>query len=262
MIQVNKRILIKIGGRAFSDKSAFQELATAIKNMDAEVIIVHGGGAEISQALNDAERETLFIDGVRVTQKEDVEIVERLLSGTINSRIAGYLEDFGAPAQRLSGKTDGLLIAKRTKRNGKDIGLVGEIVGVNPGVILAALEKGHTPVVSPISADEKGVTYNVNADAAAAALAVGAGCSDLVYFSDVPGILDERQETIPAISVDAGEFLIQSGIIAGGMVAKIESIFAAVRGGVERVHITQWQGPETLELLINGGQLRKTTIHD
>ena len=124
---MKNRILIKIGGRAFSDKAGFEELAAAIKNVDAKVIIVHGGGAEISQALKDAQRETIFVDGVRATQKEDVEIVERVLSETVNSRIAGYLEEFGVPAQRLSGKSDGLLIAKRTTRHGKDIGLVGEI---------------------------------------------------------------------------------------------------------------------------------------
>ena len=256
-----KRILIKIGGRAFSDKAGFKELAAAIKNIDAEVVIVHGGGAEISQALKDAQRETVFVDGVRVTQKEDVEIVERVLSETVNSRITGCLEEFGVPAQRLSGKSDGLLIAKRTTRHGKDIGLVGEIIEVNSTVVDQALTAGRTAVVSPISADKSGTTYNVNADAAAAALAVGAACTDLVYFSDVPGILDENQQNIPSLSVEAGQFLVQTGIVSGGMVAKMESIFTAIKDGVERVHITQWQGADTLAQVMDGGGLQKTTIH-
>ena len=258
---MKKRILIKIGGGAFSDEKGFQELATAINEMDAEVIIVHGGGAEISQALQDAKREIVFVDGVRVTQKEDVDIVERILSETVNSRIADYLQKYGAPVQRMSGKTAGLLIAKRTTRNGKDIGLVGEIVAVNPGIVLQALAEKRTPVVSPISADSSGTAYNVNADAAAAALAVGAECTDLVYFSDVPGILDENENTIPSLTIEAGGFLAKTGIISGGMVAKVESIASAVKGGVERVHITKWQGPETLASLIDGGHLRQTTIH-
>ena len=258
---MSKRVLIKIGGRAFSDKAGFKELAAAIKKTDAGVIIVHGGGAEISQALQEAKRETVFVDGVRVTQKEDVEIVERVLSETVNSRIAGYLEEFGVPAQQMSGKTEGLLIAKRTSRHGKDIGLVGEIVEVDRTIVDQALESGRTAVVSPISADKSGTTYNVNADAAAAALAVGASCTDLVYFSDVPGILDENQQNIPSLSVEAGRFLLQTGIISGGMVAKMESIFAAINDGVERVHITQWQGADTLAQVIDGGRLQKTTIH-
>ena len=260
-VSVKKRILIKIGGRAFADEDGFRELAAAVQNVDADVVIVHGGGAEISQALKDAKRETVFVDGVRVTQQEDVDIVERVLSETVNSRIADYLQKYGAPVQRMSGKTDALLIDKRTLRNGKDIGLVGEIVQVNPRAVFAALDNGRSPVVSPISADESGVTFNVNADSAAAALAVGAQCSDLVYFSDVPGVLDEQRQLVPSLSVEAGKFLMQTGIISGGMVAKMESIIDAIENGVERVHITQWQGADTLKNLGNGGGLLKTTIH-
>jgi acetylglutamate kinase len=257
---MNKRILLKIGGRAFSDQAGFAELATAIKSIGAEVLILHGGGAEISQALKDAKRETVFINGVRVTQKEDVDIVEDVLSNVINGRIAGYLSEFGIECARLSGKTDALLVAKKTLRDGQDIGLVGEIVQVNPWVVLDALAKNQVPVVSPISACDDGVTFNVNADTAAAALAVGVNCTDLIYFSDVPGVLDENENVQPTLSVDAGRFLIETGVISGGMVAKMESIFDAIENGVERVHITQWQGPETLANVIDGGEITKTTI--
>ena len=256
------RVLIKIGGRAFNDQAGFDELASAIKRWSAEVVLLHGGGAEISQALANAGRETKFIDGVRITEKEDVEIVERVLSGEINGRIAGWLASSGLPCQRLSGKSDGLMIAEKTLRNGRDIGLVGEIVAVHPQPLLDALSKGLLPVVSPISASADGVTLNINADTAAAALAVGAQCTDLVYFSDVPGVMDQDKKILLNLSTADAQVLIKTGVISGGMVAKLESIFSAIARGVRRVHITQWQGPETLDRLINGGEIIKTTLHE
>ncbi len=258
---MEKRILIKIGGRAFADRSCFEELAAAMHSVDAEFVIVHGGGAEISQALQEANRHTVFIDGVRVTQKEDVDIVERVLSETVNARIADYLSQCGVPCRRMSGRTQDLLVAQRTLRNGVDIGFVGEIVEVNPQAVYEALEQRLTPVVSPISAAKDGAVYNVNADAAAAALAVGVQCTDLVYFSDVPGVKDENSELVPRLSVHRGTSFIQAGVISGGMVAKMESIFAAIEKGVERVHITRWQGRQTLENILTEKHIEKTTIY-
>lgn len=255
------KILIKIGGRAFADRDGFRELTQAMQSVHADIALVHGGGSEISQALQEAGREFVFVDGVRATNAEDIEIVERVLSETINGRIAGYLSEFGVNCTRLSGKSDSLLIAHKLLRNGKDIGHVGEVVDVNPEVIWRAWEHGSVPVVSPISANEQGVTFNVNADTAAAALAVGAQCTDLVYFSDVPGVLQDGDSVVPSMSIDAGKFLIQTGIISGGMVAKMESIFHAIEHGVQRVHITQWQGTDTLHHLLDGNDIVKTTIH-
>ena len=255
------RILIKIGGRAFADRDGFRELAHAIKLVDADVALVHGGGSEISQALQDAGREFVFVDGVRATNAKDIEIVERVLSETINSRIAGYLSEFGVACTRLSGKSQSLLIAHKILRNGRDIGHVGQVVRVNPEIVWRAWENGSVPVVSPISANEQGVTFNVNADTAAAALAVGAQCTDLVYFSDVPGVKQDGDSVIPTLSVDAGKFLIQTGIISGGMVAKMESIFHALERDVQSVHITKWQGTDTLQHLLENKEIVKTTIH-
>jgi acetylglutamate kinase len=259
---MKQRILIKIGGRAFTDKTGFQELAQAIQSLQAEIILLHGGGAEISQALKEARRETVFVDGVRITQKEDIEIVEKVLSGTVNERIAYWLEEFGVTCRRLSGKSESLMIAEKTQRNGRDIGYVGEIVAVNPQVILETLATGRVPIVSPISATVEGITLNVNADTAAAALAIGANCTDLVYFSDVPGVMDAQKMIMADLPIATAAEMIRSGVITGGMIAKLESIFAAVRDGVERVHITQWQGSETLNRLIHGGEIIKTTIHE
>lgn len=256
-----KRILLKIGGRAFSDNQGFVQLAAAILSVEADIIIVHGGGTEISQALKDAHRETLFINGVRVTQKEDVEIVEHVLSNMVNSRIAQLLQENGVKCLRLSGKTKALLVAKKTLRNGKDIGYVGEIVRVNPEVVFNALDQKLVPIVSPISADETETTFNVNADTAASALAIGTSCTDLVYFSDVSGVMDKENCVIPDLEIGAAKFLINTGIISGGMVAKMESIFDAITKGVEKVHITNWQGKETLKHLLDGKEIIKTTIH-
>jgi len=254
------RILIKIGGRAFEDERGFRELAEAIKSSKkVEVIIVHGGGAEISQALKDAGRQTEFIDGIRVTRAEDIKIVEEVLSGTVNQRISSWLEANGVPGMRMSGKTEGLFIVEPLARDGRDLGFVGKIKQVNPAVAIEAIQSGKVPVISPISANESGESYNVNADSAAAALAAAAGCTDLVFITDVPGVLVNDQ-TRASLTVKEAQTLIADGIIKGGMVAKMESAFEALNQDVPRVHIIQWQGPPTLRSIIQGKFKSGTTI--
>jgi acetylglutamate kinase len=170
---MNRRLLIKIGGRAFEKEAGFRELAQAIKAVPGiETIIVHGGGAEISKALQDHGRETLFIDGIRVTQAEDM----RILSGTINARIASWLTDSGVSCQRMSGKTQQLFVVEPMTRDGRQYGFVGDIKQVNGEGLLRALKQGRVPVISPISADENHRSFNVNADSAAAALAAEIDC--------------------------------------------------------------------------------------
>jgi acetylglutamate kinase len=259
---MNSRILIKIGGRAFDGEEGFRELAQGIKETPgAEVVIVHGGGAEISQALKAAGRETVFVDGMRVTQAADVTIVESVLSGAINERIAGWLSKNGVCCRRMSGKTQGLLIAEPLlARGGKSMGFVGRIVKVNAAVALDALAKKEVPVVSPISGDTQGQSYNVNADSAAAALAAAAHCSDLVFITDVPGVM-VGEKTLERLTVAEAKGLIADGTISGGMVAKMESVFEALDGDVPRVHVIQWQGPETLRSIVTRKQIPGTSIH-
>lgn len=236
------KILIKIGGRAFSGEKGFGELAAAMSRMAAPCVIVHGGGSEISEALKAAGREIRFVDGIRVTAAEDMEIVERVLSETVNARIARYLESAGCPCRRMSGRTQGLMTVTAMKtRNGQDVGFVGQVSHVSPGPIMASLSEKRVPVVSPISADVQGRAYNVNADSAAAALAVGVKCTDLVYFTDVPGV-KVKDQVLSRIRESEVRTFIDSGEITGGMVAKLESALSAVRGGVQRVHIAQWTG--------------------
>jgi len=256
------RILIKIGGRAFEGEDGFRELALAIQqNPEAEVIIVHGGGAEISQALKAAGRQTVFVDGMRVTQAEDIAIVESVLSGAVNGRIAGWLSQNGVVCCRMSGKTGRLLIAEPLlTRGGKSMGFVGKIAVVNPGAVLDAVANKEVPVVSPISGDADGQSYNVNADSAAAALAAAAGCTDLVFVTDVPGVM-VGQKILAKLTVDVAKRLIADGTITGGMVAKMESVFEALAGRVPRVHVIQWQGPETLRRIVTGEKIPGTSIH-
>ena len=260
--KMTSRILIKIGGRAFDGEDGFKQLAQAIKkNPEAEVIIVHGGGAEISQALKAAGRETVFVDGMRVTQAEDIKIVESVLSGVINERIAGWLSKNGVCCRRMSGKTERLLIAEPLlTRGGKSMGFVGKIAKVTAAAVLDALAKKEVPVVSPISGDAAGQSYNVNADSAAAALAAGAGCTDLVFVTDVPGVMVGGQiRTLLTVAEARG--LIADGTITGGMVAKMESVFEALDGKVPRVHVIQWQGPETLRSILAHQNIPGTSIH-
>ncbi len=245
------RILIKIGGRAFESERGFQELAAAIKShRHLELLIVHGGGAEISRALADAGRDTKFIDGIRVTRAEDIKIVEDILSGTVNRRIASRLDRNGVECRRMSGKTENLFLAEPLTRGDLNWGFVGQIKQVNAAVVLKTLREKKVPVISPVSADKTGASYNINADSAAAALAAAAQCTDLVFISDVPGVM-VRDTLRTSLTVDEAQSLIDDGVIKGGMVAKMESAFEALNHNVPRVYIIQWQGPETLSQLIN-----------
>jgi acetylglutamate kinase len=256
------RILIKIGGRAFEGKNGFKDLAQAIRySQNVEIIIVHGGGAEISQALKDANRESVLVDGIRVTHAEDIKIVENVLSGTINQRIASWLSQNGVPCSRMSGKTKRLFIVEPLKRHGHDFGFVGKIRQVNPDVVLDALKTGRVPVVSPISGNESGESYNVNADSAAAALAVGLQCTDLVFITDVPGVM-VGDDVCHYLTIKEAKAFIAEGTIKGGMMAKMESAFEALDKKVSRVHIIQWQGSETLQNIIEKKSETGTIINN
>jgi acetylglutamate kinase len=258
---MNARILIKIGGRAFEGEQGFKELAAAIKSGNGlELIIVHGGGAEISQALKIAKRETKFIDGIRVTRAEDIKIVEDVLSGTVNLRIASWLSGNGVECRRMSGKTENLFLVEPLTRGGLNWGYVGKIKQVNAAVVLENLKENRVPVISPVSGDETGESYNVNADSAAAALAAAAGCTDLLFITDVPGVMIHEQVR-PSLSVKEAQSLITEGIIQGGMVAKMESAFEALSKKVPRVHIIKWQGIDTLKNLVNQKPVSGTVIH-
>ena len=254
------RILLKIGGQAFDDRQGFQELSKAILTLrDTETVIVHGGGAEISRALRKANREPVFIDGFRVTTQQDIDIVEHVLSNTVNNRIAQTLENNGFACERLSGKSDDLFLVHPFQRKGHDYGFVGEIVQVNPEGVEKALANKKLPVVSPVSGDAQGNSYNVNADSAAAALASALKVDDLIFFTNVPGVRI-KNKIISSMTTSMAETWIQEGEITGGMVAKMESVTLALGKGVQRIHIVQWQGADTLLKILYDSVPFGTTI--
>ncbi|MGB5986237.1 MAG: acetylglutamate kinase [Desulfobacterales bacterium] len=255
-----RRILIKIGGRAFAGQEGFDQLAQGIRDhSQVAVIIVHGGGAEISQALKAAQRPTQFIDGIRVTQAEDIRIVDQVLSETVNARIAGWLEAEGVSCRRLAGKSRNLLLVTPLAKKGHDFGYVGQVAEVHPQVVEEALAEQRVPVISPISADSRGALFNVNADSAAAALAAGLHCTDLVFITDVPGVQVDGQ-TCVRLEISQTQKLIESEIIQGGMVAKIQAGQDALEKGVPRVHILAWQGVQTFRQIVAGGRTGGTVL--
>ena len=257
---MKSRILIKIGGRAFEGQKGFADLAMAIESNPAvEIIIIHGGGAQISQALKDAGRKTRFIDGIRVTRAADIKIVENVLSTTINQRFVSWLEANGVACKGMSGKTEKLMVVEPLVRGDQDLGYVGQIKQVNASVVLKAVKNGQVPVISPISADEKGDSYNVNADSAAAGLAIAAQCTDLVFVTDVAGVMVDN-EIRSSLCVREARSLMGRGIIQGGMVAKMEAAFEALDHNVARVHIIQWQGPATLGDIVNRRSMAGTIV--
>jgi len=260
---MKKRVLIKVGGRAFEKENVFAGLAkTILENIEnLALIIVHGGGAQISAALTKAGRPTEFIDGIRKTQKEDIEIIERILSQEVNGHIVAQLNRYGVSCQSLSGKSTHLMIAEPWRPKGKDVGFVGKIVKVQPSAVESAFMERKIPVVSPISADLDGNTYNINADDAAAALAIGMCCTDLVYFTDVLGVKDNKGQVISHLTISEANHWIEQGVIFNGMVAKVNSITDAILKGVERIHVTAWQKETTLsDILSDESSLIKTTF--
>jgi acetylglutamate kinase len=184
-----------------------------------------------------------------------------VLSGAVNERIAGWLSKNGVRCRQMSGKTQGLLVAEPLlTRGGKSMGFVGKIAQVDPAAALEALAEKEVPVVSPISGDAEGQSYNVNADSAAAALAAAAACTDLVFVTDVPGVMVAKK-MLADLTVAEARRLIAEGVISGGMVAKMESVFEALAGSVTRVHVIQWQGPQTLRSIVSGEKIPGTSIH-
>lgn len=243
-----KTVCIKIGGATVDAEGLLQELGRGIAGImpDAFPVIVHGGGKEISRFLDLLGRKFEFIEGMRVTDAETVSIVQMVLSGGVNKRIVNALLREGVNALGISGVDGDLFNATRLLLHGKDIGFVGEIERVSPGIIEMCRRTQVVPVVSPISRDGAGNIYNVNADLAAAELAVAIKADDLVFISDVRGVVIDgvlQRE----IAIGGIEQVIAAGQVTGGMVPKLRSAADAVHRGVGRVHICGWQDGDTLK---------------
>jgi acetylglutamate kinase len=240
------RAVLKYGGAAMvrADlKDRFAEDVRLLQAVGLQPIIVHGGGPEISRTLEQMGQTSEFVDGLRVTDAASLRVVEMVLTGQINKEVVASLARAGAKAVGLSGKDGGLIDARKmSSPKGVDLGYVGEVVGVNPDVIELLLGKGYIPVVSPIGLGKDGHTYNINADAVAAEIAIACGARKLIFLTDVPGILSQGL-LVSEMSAEELETRMRDGTVTGGMLPKAASIVRALEGGVETVHIIDGRIP-------------------
>jgi acetylglutamate kinase len=257
-----KTVCIKIGGSLLDGPEILPQLAQSIKDIgdDFFPIIVHGGGKDIARQLNLHNLEYRFVEGMRVTDAETVGVVQMVLSGSVNKRIVNALQTAGIDAIGISGVDCGLFRASRMTINGQDIGYVGKIDDINTKIIEVCEQNRIVAVVSPISRDTQGNTYNVNADLAAGELAKKCRAAHLVYISDVPGILIDGAVR-HSINIEEIEGFITSGNIKGGMVPKVRSAAEAVAAGVENIHICGWNGPATIAQELYSNTMTGTVIH-
>jgi acetylglutamate kinase len=246
----NKRAVVKYGGAAMvkdSLKASFANDINLLRSAGLLPIVVHGGGPEIThtmEALGHGKSE--FVDGVRVTGREDVKVVEMVLTGRINTELVSLLNQSSAHAVGVSGKDAGLLRARKlVGEGGRDLGMVGEVTTVNHELLEVLLEKKYVPVVSPVGLGEDGDGYNINADAAAAEIAIALKAEKLIYLTDVPGILDNG-ELVSEITASELSRKIADGVVRGGMVAKAKSVLRAIDGGVASVHILDGRTPHSV----------------
>jgi len=237
---VGKTIVIKYGGHAMTDEGLRKSFAVDVvllKHIGVRPVIVHGGGPQIKTILERMGLESTFVDGLRVTDDETMEVVEMVLGGKINREIVELIHQGGGVAVGLTGSDGGLLRVRRKSVGGRDIGRVGEVVSVVPLVINAVADAGFIPVVAPIGADDFGLTYNINADEAAGALARALRAEKLILLTDVEGVKDRDANLLSQVSVQDVSKLIEEGTIREGMIPKVQCCTDALSSGVASTHI-------------------------
>jgi len=264
----DKTIVVKYGGHAMGDitvAASFARDIVLLKQIGIHPVVVHGGGPQIGQMLDRLKIQSSFVDGLRVTDKATVEIVEMVLSGSINKEIVALIAGAGGMALGLSGKDGGLITARKLQRTTKDpdshiervldLGFVGEPSHVDIKVLKLLESAGIIPVVAPIGICEQGETYNINADTAAGAIAGALSATRLLMLTDTAGVLDKDKKVVPEITVEAARSMIADGTIYGGMIPKIETCLAAVEAGVEAAVILDGRKPHAIlvELLSSAG---------
>lgn len=251
---VGKTVVVKYGGNAMLNedlKQAVMKDIVLLNTIGVKVVLVHGGGPEINKMLERVGKESKFINGLRYTDKETMEIVQMVLTGKLNKAIVGILLQEGGRAVGISGVDSGLLRAKKIDRNGKDLGFVGEVTKVHPEIINDLLEKDFIPVISTVAIGETGdqSLYNINADTAAAKIAVALKAEKFVQLTNVAGVLkdvNDPKSLITRIPMPTVPQLIENGTIAGGMIPKVECCMIALKGGVPRTHIIDGRVPHSL----------------
>lgn len=253
-----KVLVVKYGGNAMINgelKDSVMRDIVLLNLIGVKVVLVHGGGPEITEMLNKVGKETLFVDGLRVTDEETAQIVLMVLAGKINKGLVGLIEQKGGKAIGLSG-VDGSMI-EAVKRNEK-LGFVGDITNVNPGIIEDALEKGYIPIISTVGCDNNGNIYNINADTAAAKIAGALKAESLISMTDISGIMKDKNDPsslISSLSIAEAESLMEDGTIKDGMIPKTQCCIDALNWGVKKVFIIDGRVPHSIliETLTNEG---------
>ena len=253
-----KTVVVKYGGNAMINEELKQQVMEDIALLwliGVKVVLVHGGGPEISDTMKKLGKQAVFIDGLRVTDKETVDIVQMVLAGKINKTLVNLIQMKGGHAVGLSGIDGGILEAKVKDER---LGFVGEVTKVRPQPIMDLLEKNYIPVVSTVASDRQGNTYNINGDTAAAYLAGALGAERLIMMTDIAGILRDKDDPttlIPQITVSEAKKLYDEGIISGGMIPKVDCCIEALEHGVNNVVIMDGRIPHSIlmELLTDEG---------
>ena len=261
-------IVVKYGGHAMGEEhlaEMFGRDIALLKQVGVNPVVVQGGGPQINAMLKRLAIQSTFVDGLRVTDDAMVEVVEMVLAGTVNKRVAGLINRAGALAVGICGKDGGLIRARKVARTAKDpdsniereldLGFVGEPEQVDVRVIHALTGAGLSPVIAPVGMGADGQTYNINADTVAGAIAGALGATRLLMLTDVPGVLDGDKKLIPDMTVADVEAGIAGGVITGGMIPKVECCIDAVRRGARGAVILDGRQPHAclLELFTEGG---------
>ena len=255
-----KIIVVKYGGSAMADEELKKKViadVVLLKLVGFKPIIVHGGGKEISRWVEKVGMKPQFINGLRVTDAETMEVAEMVLN-KVNKELVSHVQALGVNGAGISGKDGGLLKVKKRYSNGEDIGFVGEITEVNPQILLDLIERDFLPIVCPIGMDDEFNAYNINADDAACAIAKAVGAEKLAFLTDIEGVYrdkDDPSTLISEITVSEAKELIGTGYIGGGMLPKLGNCIDAVENGVSRVHILDGRIPHflLLEIFTNKG---------
>jgi len=255
-----KVVVVKYGGNAMIDaelKQAVMDDIVLLSLIGIKVVLVHGGGPEITDTMKRMNLESRFINGLRYTDEETVKVVQMVLAGKTNKDLVALLGQSGGKAIGICG-IDGQMISAKKLEGEDDLGFVGEITSINAAPILNQLEMGYIPVIATIGCDGEGNTYNINADTAAARIASELGAENLILMTDIRGLLrdkDDESTLIPSVNISDVPSLIRQGIISGGMIPKIQSCVESVRRGVQKSIIIDGRIPHSIliEMLTNEG---------
>ncbi len=258
----DKTIVVKYGGNAMTDpdlERSFARDIVLLKTVGLQPVVVHGGGPQVDSLLKQLGRESDRIDGMRITDAPTMEVVEMVLGGSVNKSIVNLINQHGGQAIGLTGKDGNLIRARKLKMEKKqqdgsiqaiDLGLVGEVVSVNTGVIDLFLRSDFIPVIAPLGVDEQGNTYNINADLVAGKVAEAIKAEKLILLSNIPGVMDAEKKVLTGLSTQDVDQLIETGVIYGGMIPKVECALDAVKGGVASAHIIDGRVPHSTLLEI------------